>query len=126
MKPYEQDPKYMLEHKDEFEQLEYGDLEGDKVEESYFATLFNNTWSYCELEANAKEGWIKILAYNIDMKKRPIKFKNNPQLLCTYDPYVEVIDDEWKVAKPKLYGEVIIFKLDPKTLELVKKYETHT
>jgi len=119
MKPYDQDPKYMLEHKDEFEQLEYANLRGSSLQEQFFAVLFNNTWSYCDSEANAKEGWIKIIAYNVNTKKIPIG-EPLPKFFM-FDPYLEIIDGEWTVAEPKLYGNVIIFKIDPLTLELVKK-----
>ncbi len=117
MEIYNQDPKYMLEHKDEFEQLEYGNLE--LVEHAYYATLFNNTWSRHDIEANAKEGWIKIIAYNVDIQK--ISTEKPLSAWFTFDPYLEIINGEMVVAKPKLHGEVIIFKLNPQTLELIKK-----
>jgi hypothetical protein len=120
MKPYDQDPKYMLEHKDEFEQLEYGNLEGGpNLEVSYFATLFNGEWSYCDTEANSKEGWIKIIAYNVNTKQIPTE-RPLPKWF-SFDPYLEFINDNCIVAKPKLYGNVIIFKIDPHTLKLIKK-----
>ena len=122
MKARDRDTKYMLEHKDEYEQLEYGNLEGPGLDEQFYAVLFNNSWSYCDTEANAKEGWIKILALNVNAKKPPIEGLTPGSMpLYTHDPYLEVINGEWLVARPTLYGEVIIFKLNPLTLDVIRK-----
>ena len=46
--------KYMLEHKNEFELLDYADLRDNTS--YFFKTMINGKWSYCDEEANAKEG----------------------------------------------------------------------
>ena len=62
MKNFEYDEKYMMEHEDEFETLEYGNLEDS--ENFRYQAIFNGSYSYCDIEANSEEGWIKIIVMN--------------------------------------------------------------
>lgn len=98
----ESSEKYLLEHKDEYETLEYSNVEN--LEERYH-TVFNKRFSYMDVEANAKEGWINVIVSN---EVSTILTKNIP----FPTPYLIYKDNIPQIAKVKLYGDVVIFKID--------------
>ena len=118
----EYNEKELLEYKDEFEQLEYGKLENNN-ELAFYRVLFNGKWSNSDIEANSKEGWIKVFIWNFDPYKEPIKTSLG---FSTPDPYIIYTNDNPEVAYTKLYGNVIIFKLDRMTGKLIKKVYNET
>lgn len=97
---------YMIEHIDEYETLEYENLEDEK--DYYYKTIFNGRFSYNDIEANAKDGWIRV--YIINQYDQSY-----------FDPYIIYKKNKAEIAKTKLFGKVIIFKVDKKTGEFIKK-----
>ena len=58
-----------------------------------------------DVEANAKEGWINVIVSN---EVSTILTKNIP----FPSPYLIYKDNIPQIAKVKLYGDVVIFKID--------------
>jgi len=99
------DEKYMFEHKDEFEQLDFVDVEG-AASDNQWITMFNKRYSYSETKASS-EGWIEVPVANGRWRKL------SPDSEFDFmEPYIVYINGEPEVARVKLFGEVIIFKLD--------------
>lgn len=100
---------YMIEHMNEYETMEYANLENEK---DYYKTIFNGKFSYNDIEANSKDGWIRVYIINqYDQKTK------NPY----FEPYIIYKKNKPEIAKTKLFGKVIIFKVDKKTGEFIKK-----
>jgi hypothetical protein len=115
--------KYMLEHKDEYEQLEYANLKNGDLT-AYYRVICNGVYSYeCDIEANAKEGWINVIVYNLQSKMdTPVGQQYNKY----QSPYFTKIDGEIRAAYTKIYGDVVIFRLDPFTQQPIKKRQMST
>jgi hypothetical protein len=113
--------KYALEHKDEFEQLDYSNLGSN--ENCYYKVLFNGKWSNCDIEANANEGWINIIVFNVDPNKHGTQWGKAKDFSS---PYIVNINGEPEIVKIRLHGDVIIFKTDPVTEDLIRKVNNAT
>lgn len=100
----EANEEYMIKHKDEFKTLDYANINTD-----YYEIIFNGKYSNMDFEANALEGWINIFVINSIEK------------LGKFDVPRSYFDKNCKPITLKLYGEVIIFELDPKTLDFIEK-----
>lgn len=102
-----EDEKYMLEHKDEFETVNY--LDWDTVDATAgfgYNVIFNKRYSYSETKASS-EGWIEVPVANGRWRKLSPDSKFD-----FMEPYTVYVNGEPEVARVKLFGEVIIFKLD--------------
>lgn len=111
---------YVLDHIKEFETMEYGNLESTK--DCYYRAMFNDKWSYSDVEANTKEGWIRTIAWNYDSENPPVKRIDRTFMPTIPDPYIIFKDGKPEIAYIKLFGDVIIFKTEPTTNgELIKK-----
>ena len=109
--------KFMLDHKDEYEQLEYANLSANDLT-AYYRVICNGEYSYnCDIEANAKEGWIIVIVYNL--KDKPKTDSNF--LYISQFPYITKVNGELEVAKMKIFGDVVIFRLDPYTQQPIRK-----
>jgi hypothetical protein len=107
--------KDLLENKDKYELLEYGNVEN--FDSCNYMAVFNNNYSYNDIEANSKEGWIKVLIANV--KTEPILEQKKFIFLDFY--IVKKENGEFEPAIAKLYGDVVIFKLDRKTAQPILK-----
>lgn len=94
--------EYLLEHKDEFETMEYGNIREVDFNLSFYVAIFNGNFSHKDTEANSKEGWIKVFVTN----------KEDKGNFCCYTPYLVKYNEEIVPAEVKLFGDVVIFKLD--------------
>lgn len=103
--------EYLLSHKDEFETMEYGNIR----EDDYYIAIFNKRFSYKDFEANSKERWIKVIVSNNYIKGMSEDFKFD-----VFEPYMVQYMDKMVPAEIKLFGDVVIFKLDPYG-EFIKK-----
>ena len=103
------DAKDLLNYKDKYEQLDYVDVNDN----SFYQTIFNRQYSRNDDKANAKEGWIVVPIWN----HKNITL-DNYNFTTAFIPY---IDSNGKSIYQKLYGEVVIFKIDPCTGDLIKK-----
>jgi len=105
--------------------LDCGNLEF--AENCYYRAMFNGKWSYSDVEANAKEGWIRIIAWNYDSENPPIKNPERSFVPTIPDPYIIFKDGKPEIAYIKLFGNVIVFKTEPITNgELIKKVNNET
>ncbi len=103
--------KYMLEHKDEYELLDYTNIQASDIT-CFYKTICNEHYSYRDVESNAKEGWIKVIVWNFSPSSS----------LISAPPYLTKNKiGELEVAYAKIYGDVVIFRLDPITCEPIKK-----
>ena len=118
MKPHEQDEKYLLEHKDELEQLHFVDIE-NATNDDQWITMFNKKCSYSETKASS-DGWIEVPVANGRWRKLSPDSKFD-----FMEPYIIYVNGEPEVARVKLFGEVIIFKLD-QFGHLIKKVKMET
>ena len=109
------DEVYMIEHQNEFETMDYGNVEDS--ENFRYQAIFNGQYSYGDVEANAKEGWIKILVLNpkVQLLSKDVKG------IDVVNPYVICVNGELKAVRIKLFGKVIIFKTDPKDDKPMRK-----
>jgi hypothetical protein len=114
----------VLNNIDKFETIECGNLE--LVENCYYMAMFNGKWSYSDVEANAKEGWIRVFVWNYNSDKPPIKDLKRKFMPAIPDPYLIFKDGKPEVAYTKLFGDVLIFKTNPITGELIKKDNNET
>ena len=97
--------KYMLQHKDEFEMIEFGDVENPDQNIGYYRAIFNGRYSNCDTKANTKEGWIEVIVYN-----------------GVNEPYIAKDSiGGLMAARAILCGDVIIFKVDPETRQPIRK-----
>jgi hypothetical protein len=110
MKIKDYSEKYLLDHVDEYETLEYGNLEDNNF--CWYKAMFNGKFSYMDSEANAKEGWINVIITN--------ELRINEYSIPFVTPYLIHENDIPIIARIKLYGKVIIFKVD-KFGEFIKK-----
>jgi hypothetical protein len=121
IKENEQD---VLNHLTEFETMESGNLES--TINCYYIAMFNGKWSYSDIEANAKEGWIKVFVWNYNSDKPPVKDLKRHFMPAIPDPYLIFKDGKPEIAYTKLFGDVLIFKTNQTTGDLIKKVNNET